>query len=259
MLPLTLSSFDLTSFIETLDGLRGLALDPASWIAVITLIAMEIVLGIDNLVFVALLSGRLPPPQSGRARRIGIALSLVMRILLLSMAAFIVHLVDPVLTLAGKTFSWRDLILLAGGLFLVYKATKEIRDTVDPEDAPAELMRKQSFGMVVLQIILLDIVFSIDSIITAVGMTEHVPIMIIAVIIAVLAMLLAADPLANFIHRNPSIVILALGFLLLIGTTLIADGFGFHFPRGYVYAAMGFAALIEGLNMIARRRRKPQA
>jgi len=242
---------------QTAQDLENLVLDPSSWIAALTLIAMEIVLGIDNLVFIALLSGRLPSPDGQRARRIGIGLSLILRILLLSMAAYIVHLVDPVVTLFGHIFSWRDLILLAGGFFLLYKATSEIAERAEPEEAAEETpFRKPRFGMVILQILLLDIVFSIDSIITAVGMTQHVPIMIVAVIVAVLVMLLAADPLAGFIHRNPSIVILALGFLLLIGTTLIADGFGFHFPRGYVYAAMGFAALVEALNMLVRNRRK---
>jgi predicted tellurium resistance membrane protein TerC len=239
------------------DYLQTLALDPGAWLALVTLVAMEIVLGIDNLVFVAILSERLPQPQSSRARRIGIGLSLVFRLLLVAGAGFIVKLTAPVFSLFAHEFSWRDMILIGGGLFLLWKATTEIHHNVDPDEEPVNAKGKRvGFAVVVGQIVLLDIVFSVDSIITAVGMTDHVPIMIVSVVVAVLAMLVAADPLANFIQKNPTIVMLALSFLVLIGTTLVADGLGFHFPKGYVYTAMAFSAAVEGLNTMARNRRR---
>jgi predicted tellurium resistance membrane protein TerC len=222
---------------------------------------MEIVLGIDNLIFISVLSNKLPEDQRARARRIGIASALVLRLALLGTIAVIVRLTDPIFELLGNTFSWRDLILIAGGLFLVWKATREIHHIVDPDPGPDIVnpaVAATSVVAVIGQILILDAVFSVDSIITAVGMTEHIPIMVVAVVISVIAMLIAADPLANFIHANPTIVMLALGFLLLIGTTLIADGFGAHLPKGYIYAAMAFAVLIEGLNMLSRRARQSQ-
>jgi predicted tellurium resistance membrane protein TerC len=238
------------------DYLLTLALDPGAWLALVTLVGMEIVLGIDNIVFVAILSEQLPYPQSSRARRIGISLSLLFRLMLVASAGFVVKLTAPIFSLFAHEFSWRDIILISGGLFLLWKATVEIHHNVDPNAEPASVKsRFVSFAAIVSQIILIDIVFSIDSIITAVGMTDHVPIMILSVIIAVLAMLIAADPLANFIQSNPTIVMLALSFLVMIGTTLIADGLGFHFPKGYVYTAMAFSAGVEGLNIIARNRR----
>jgi len=243
-----------------MDDLIALALDPAAWIALATLIAMEIVLGVDNLVFIAILSNKLPEHQRSKARRIGIFLSLILRVALLALVGTVVRLTAPLFFVLGQPFSWRDLIMIAGGLFLLWKATNEIHHNVDPDDEEANQgkARQSSFAVAVGQILVLDLVFSIDSIITAVGMTDHIPIMIIAVLAAVLAMLLAADPLANFIHHNPTIVMLALGFLLLIGASLIAEGFGFHFPKGYIYAAMAFSALVEGLNMLARgKRRRP--
>lgn len=240
-----------------MDNLLALAADPSAWLALVALIAMEIVLGIDNLVFVAILSSRLPGAQAAKARRIGIGLSLIFRILLVAGAAYIVHLTTPLFTILGEDFSWRDLVLIAGGLFLVFKATTEIHHNVEPNEDTDEIPRTaKAFAAIVGQIVLLDLVFSIDSIITAVGMTDHVAIMIIAVIAAVAVMLIAAGPLANFIRRNPTIVMLALGFLLLIGTALIADGFGFHLPKGYIYTAMAFSGAVEGLNMLARKRRK---
>ncbi|MGB3502987.1 MAG: TerC family protein [Mesorhizobium sp.] len=232
--------------------------DPTAWMALLTLIALEVVLGIDNLIFISILSNKLPAHQRQRARRLGIGAALVMRLVLLATIAFIVGLTAPVFTLFGHAFSWRDLILIAGGLFLVWKATKEIHHTVDPSDHKETIVSDTisvSMAGAIFQILLLDLVFSVDSIITAVGMTEHIAIMYIAVIITVAVMLLAADPLANFIERNPTIVMLALGFLLMIGTTLIAEGMGFHVPKGYIYVAMGFSALVEGLNMLARRRK----
>ncbi len=239
-----------------MDNLLALAADPSAWLALVALIAMEIVLGIDNLVFVAILSSRLPGAQAAKARRIGIGLSLIFRVLLVAGAAYVVHLTTPLFTILGEDFSWRDLILIAGGLFLVFKATTEIHHNVEPDEDTDEIPRTaKAFAAIVGQIVLLDLVFSIDSIITAVGMTDHVAIMIIAVIAAVAVMLIAAGPLANFIRRNPTIVMLALGFLLLIGTALIADGFGFHLPKGYIYTAMAFSGAVEGLNMLARKRR----
>jgi predicted tellurium resistance membrane protein TerC len=242
-----------------MDYLLTLAADPAAWVALATLIAMEVVLGIDNLIFISILTNRLPEDQRSRGRRIGIGLALILRLGLLSTVAIIVQLTEPVFSAFGHGFSWRDLILIAGGLFLVWKATKEIHHSVDPDPGPDMFDSKAgsiSFTAAIGQILILDLVFSIDSIITAVGMTEHIPIMVIAVLTAVLVMLLAADPLANFINKNPTIVMLALGFLLMIGMTLIAEGFGAHVPKGYIYAAMAFSALIEGLNMLARRARK---
>jgi predicted tellurium resistance membrane protein TerC len=242
-----------------MEYLLGLLLDPAAWAALAALTAMEVVLGIDNLIFISVLSNKLPPEQRAKARRIGIAGALLMRLALLGTVALIVRLTEPVVTLFEQAFSWRDIILIVGGLFLVWKATKEIHHKVDPDPEPDLLVpaaAAASLALMVAQILLLDVVFSIDSIITAVGMTKHIPIMMVAVIIAVGAMLLAADPLANFINDNPTVVMLALGFLLLIGTTLIADGFGAHLPKGYIYAAMAFSVLVEALNMMARRARR---
>jgi predicted tellurium resistance membrane protein TerC len=244
----------------TLDNLQALAVQPANWLALGTLIVMEVVLGIDNLVFIAIVSEKLPEHQRSRARRIGILLSLVLRIALLFTISSIIRMTTPLLTINDFAFSARDLILMAGGLFLVWKATTEIHHAVDPdEQAAGKTRRAGSFPAAILQILVLDLVFSVDSIITAVGMTDHLPIMIVSVLAAVLAMLLAADPLAHFIHRNPTIVMLALGFLLLIGATLIAEGFGYHFPKGYIYTAMAFSGLVEGLNMLARKSRTPRA
>jgi predicted tellurium resistance membrane protein TerC len=245
--------------------LAALIADPTAWAALVTLIAMEIVLGIDNLIFISILTNKLPAEQRTRGRRIGISLALILRIGLLSTVAFIVKLTAPLFTMFDHGFSWRDLILIAGGLFLVWKSTMEIHHSVDVshgDDTSQTGVGKAvaiGFGAAIVQILMLDIVFSIDSIITAVGMSDDIPVMIIAVIVAVLVMLLAADPLANFINRNPTIVMLALGFLLMIGMTLIADGFGVHVPKGYIYAAMAFSALVEGLNMLARRAKERAA
>lgn len=253
------------------EGLGAIFSDPAAWAALITLVVMEVVLGIDNLIFISILSNKLPPEHRQRTRRIGIGLALIMRLGLLATIGWIVGLTAPVfdLGLSGAgfetAFSWRDLILIAGGLFLVWKATKEIHHSVDttPSHDLLEKDKKDvvinNVGAAIFQIILLDLVFSIDSILTAVGMTDHVPIMMIAVVIAVLCMLLAADPLANFIDKNPTVVMLALGFLLMIGAVLIADGFGVHVPKGYIYAAMAFSALVEALNMLSRNAQSKKA
>lgn len=241
-----------------MDYLLGLMADPTAWIALATLILMEVVLGIDNLIFISILTNKLPEHQQSRARKIGIGAALFLRLALLGTVAIIVKLTDPIFEVFENAFSWRDLILIAGGLFLVWKATKEIHHSVDPDPGPDSLnptVPVTSVATVIGQILILDVVFSIDSIITAVGMTNHLPIMVTAVVVAVIVMLVAANPLANFIKANPTIVMLALGFLLLIGTTLIAEGFGVHFPKGYIYTAMAFSVLIEGLNMLSRRAR----
>jgi predicted tellurium resistance membrane protein TerC len=251
--------------------------DPAAWLALLTLIALEIVLGVDNLIFIAILSNKLPVHQQAKARRIGLSLALVMRIGLLMLIGWIVTLQTPLFDLGLQgapneygeasfetAFSGRDLILLAGGLFLLWKATNEIHHTMEPEDNSGDLLDKTpgiataavaSFGTVLVQIIAIDVVFSIDSILTAVGMTDDIPIMVAAVVITVGVMMLAADPLARFIEKNPTLVMLALAFLVMIGLVLIADSLGFHVPKGYIYAAMGFSLAVELLNIIQRNRR----
>jgi predicted tellurium resistance membrane protein TerC len=242
-----------------MDQILALTSDPAAWAALVTLIVMEIVLGIDNLIFISILTNKLPETNRASARRVGLSLALVMRLVLLGTLAVIVHLTEPVFEIFGKGLSWRDLILIAGGLFLVWKATREIHESVDPpEHEIGVAVVKITFMAAIAQILVLDLVFSIDSIVTAVGMTDHLPIMVVAVVIAVGVMALASGPLAGFIHANPTIVMLALGFLLMIGMTLIADGFGFHVPKGYIYAAMAFSALVEALNMLSRRAKARQ-
>jgi predicted tellurium resistance membrane protein TerC len=232
--------------------IAALVADPTAWVALVTLVVMEVVLGIDNLIFISILTNKLPPEHREKARKIGIGLALVMRL------AWIVQLTNPVFEAFGHPFSWKDMILIAGGLFLVYKATKEIHHSVDVVDNKEDMVGagkevvQMSFSAAIVQILILDLVFSIDSIITAVGMTPHLPIMIVAVVAAVTVMLLAATPLANFIERNPTIVMLALAFLLMIGGTLIVEGFGVHVPKGYIYAAMAFSAGVEALNMFAK-------
>ena len=254
------------------EGLITLFADPAVWIALLTLVVMEVVLGIDNLIFISILSNKLPDEQRQKARRLGIGLALGLRLGLLSVIAWLVGLTATVFDLGIQgapgahgepgfetQFSWRDLILIAGGLFLVWKATKEIHHNVDPhpnDDVFDTRSKAISFGSAIVQILLLDMVFSVDSILTAVGMTEHLPVMVIAVVVAVAVMLFAADPLANFINRNPTVVMLALGFLLMIGAVLIADGFGVHVPKGYVYTAMAFSAGVEILNIWSRKARE---
>jgi predicted tellurium resistance membrane protein TerC len=236
--------------------------DPTALVALATLVVMEVVLGIDNLIFISILTNKLPEHQRSKARRIGIGLALILRLGLLGTIAIIVTLTEPVFSLFGHAFSWRDLILIGGGLFLVWKATKEIHHSVDPtptDDVFDTTKATMTFGSAITQILLLDLVFSLDSIITAVGMTDIVMIMVIAVVIAVTVMLLAANPLAQFIQNNPTVVMLALGFLMMIGMTLIAEGFGAHVPKGYIYAAMAFSALVEGLNMLSRRATRRKA
>jgi predicted tellurium resistance membrane protein TerC len=248
-----------------------IASDPAVWAALISLVVMEVVLGIDNLIFISILTNKLPEEQRARARNIGIGLALILRLALLATITWIVGLTAPVIDLGivgpvgqygepefETSFSWRDLILIAGGLFLVWKATTEIHHAMSPEEnhpAPTASALTANFGAAIFQILLLDLVFSIDSILTAVGMTDHLEVMVIAVVSAVLVMLFAAGPLSRFINANPTVVMLALGFLLMIGMVLIADGFGIHVPKGYIYAAMAFSAFVEALNLLARRRK----
>ena len=232
--------------------------DPNVWASLVTLTALEIVLGIDNLVFIAILVGRLPENRRDLARRLGLALAVLTRLALLASIAWIIGLTAPVFELFDHGFSWRDIILIAGGLFLLYKGTREIHERLEGEEAehagPARVAA--SFGGVIAQIMVLDIVFSLDSVITAVGMANELWVMATAVIVAVLIMLAASGPLAEFVDRHPTIKMLALSFLLLIGTTLVADGIGFHVPKGYIYAAIGFSVMVEALNQIAARRRR---
>ncbi|MFY1667974.1 TerC family protein [Pseudomonas sp. Pseu.R1] len=239
-----------------MEYLLELAVSPTAWIALATLVVMEIVLGIDNLIFISILTNKLPVHQRTKARRIGISMALILRLGLLTTVAWIVQLTEPVIEVFGQMFSWKDMILIAGGLFLVWKATTEIHHSMDTKSEEEKAVSNTvALGMAAAigQILMLDLVFSIDSIVTAVGMTEHLPIMVIAVISAVIVMLVASEPLAKFINDNPTVVMLALGFLIMIGMTLIAEGFGAHVPKGYVYTAMAFSALIEVLNMMARR------
>ena len=241
-----------------MDTLLALASQPEAWAALATLIVMEIVLGIDNLIFLSIITNKLPENRRAQARYIGLSLALFMRLGLLFTITIIIGLTQPVFSIMGKGFSWRDMILIGGGLFLVYKATKEIHESVDPHesDEPGAGRAVTSFASAIVQIIIIDLVFSLDSIITAVGMTEHLPIMVISVIFAIAVMLAAAGPLASFIKKNPSIVMLALSFLLMVGMVLIADGFGVHVPKGYIYAAMAFSIAVEVLNMLVRSRRR---
>ncbi|MEQ8444006.1 MAG: TerC family protein [Alphaproteobacteria bacterium] len=247
-----------------MDGIMMLMASPEAWAALGTLIVLELVLGIDNLIFISILTNKLPEAKRDRARKIGIGGALILRLGLLSLLFVLVGLTEPVFSAFDHDFSWRDIILIAGGLFLVWKATSEIHHHVDPDEdghegGGATDKAATAAGVVILQILLLDLVFSIDSILTAVGMTPHLPIMVIAIMVSVLLMLVASGPLARFIGNNPTVVMLALGFLLMIGMVLIADGFGVHVPKGYIYAAMGFSALVEGLNMLARRARRVRA
>ena len=229
--------------------------DPAIVASFVTLTVMEIVLGIDNIIFISVIVGRLPPEQAKHARQLGLALALIFRIALLSLLFWLIHLNQPLFEIAGHAFSLRDLVLLPGGFFLLVKATHEIHKDVESagEDSGANSGNAAAFRMVVSQIILIDIVFSVDSIITAIGMAEHVGVMIAAVIVAVAIMYAASGTISGFISRHPTTRMLALAFLLMIGFALVADGIGFHIPRGYLYTAMAFSAGVEVLNVVARR------
>ena len=230
---------------------------PETWIALLTLTALEIVLGIDNIIFISILSTKLPQPQQRPARRVGLALAMLMRIALLLSITWVMRLSSPLFSVLDHPVSGRDLILIVGGLFLLAKATFEIHDKLEGEPGHASTRVAASFAAVIVQIILLDIVFSLDSVITAVGMANSIAVMIAAVVIAVGVMLFAADPISRFVEVHPTVKMLALAFLLLIGMALVAEGVGQHIPKGYVYFAMGFSVFVEMLNLRVRKKRVP--
>ena len=231
--------------------------DPQAWIAFATLLLLEVVLGIDNIIFISILAEKLPKQQQARARYIGLGLAMGTRVLLLLSLSWLIGLTAPLFSIADYAFSGRDLILLLGGLFLLGKATFEIHENLEGEPGHASAKVRATFTSVIIQILLLDIVFSLDSVITAVGMVEEVGIMVAAVVIAILFMMLFAGPVAGFVGRHPTIKMLALSFLLLIGLTLIVEGFGIHIPKGYIYFAMGFSIFVEMLNLRLRKKSKP--
>lgn len=232
-------------------------LDPTAWAGLLTLVALEIVLGIDNLVFIAILADKLPPHQRDKARIIGLSLALIMRLVLLSSISWLVTLTDPLFALSGHDISGRDLIFLVGGFFLLFKATKELHERLEGDSERHSGPRVYAgFNAVIVQIVVLDAVFSLDSVITAVGMTEHLPIMMTAVTIAILTMMAASKPLTRFVIERPTVIVLCLGFLMMIGFSLIAEGLGFHIPKGYLYAAIGFSILVESFNQTIRSKRK---
>ena len=233
--------------------------DPTVWVGLLTLVALEIVLGVDNLIFIAILADKLPPEQRDRARIIGLSLALVMRLGLLASISWVMSLTAPVFGFWRFEFSWRDLILIVGGVFLLIKATTEIHERLEGGHKPGKGAAHAAFWTIIAQIVVLDLVFSLDSVITAVGMVDELYVMMAAVIIAVAAMLFASKPLTRFITARPSLIILCLGFLLMIGLVLVVDGFGVHIPKGYVYAAIGFSVLIEILNQLAARGRRTAA
>ncbi|HYG61202.1 MAG TPA: TerC family protein [Thermoanaerobaculia bacterium] len=227
--------------------------NPESWIALATLTALEIVLGIDNVIFISILAGKLPQEQQAKARRVGLMLAMGIRLLLLASLAWMARLTSPLFTVWNQEISGRDLILLLGGLFLLGKATHEIHDKLEGEEGHASAKVVASFTAVIVQILLLDIVFSLDSVITAIGMANELAVMMIAVVIAVLVMLLSAGKISDFVGRHPTVKMLALSFLLLIGMSLIAEGFDQHIPKGYIYFAMGFSVFVEMLNLRAKK------
>ena len=230
--------------------------DPQAWIALATLTTLEIVLGIDNIIFLSILVNRLPEENRPKARQIGLGLAMILRIVLLLGITWVMRLEAALFTIFEEAISGRDLILIAGGLFLLAKSTREIHHKLEEDPANAHVGRASSFGAVLVQIALLDLVFSLDSVITAVGMADHVPVMVIAVVIAVGVMMLFAGPVSRFVDRHPTVQMLALAFLLLVGVMLVADGLDLHIPRGYIYFAMGFSVFVELLNLRAKARRQ---
>lgn len=230
--------------------------NPDLWAALLTLTALEIVLGIDNVIFLSIVSSKLPVHQQQKARRIGLILALVMRVALLSSVSWIAGLTAPIFTMGDFALSWRDVVLGFGGLFLLYKGTHEIHNSMEGEEEEGGSRATTTFAAAIMQIVILDVVFSLDSVITAVGMTDNLPVMISAIVIAILVMMFAAEPVSSFVNRHPTVKMLALGFLLLVGMALMADAAHFHIPRGYLYFAIGFSILIESLNLIAAARRK---
>ena len=231
--------------------------DPQVWVAFFTLLALELVLGVDNVVFISILAGKLPPEQRRKARQLGLGLALVTRILLLFSLSWIIRLTDPLFELLGHPFSGRDLILLGGGLFLMGKAVHEMHVRLEGDEGHSSAKVPPSFSGVIVQILLLDVVFSLDSVITAVGMVEQIEVMVAAVVIAVVVMLVSAGAISDFVERHPTVKMLALSFLLLIGVTLIADGLGHHIPKGYIYFAMGFSVFVELVNLRVRTKSQP--
>ncbi len=231
--------------------------DPQIWIALLTLTALEVVLGIDNLVFISILAGKLPPDQQPRARRLGLAAAMISRILLLLTLAWIIRLTAPLFQVLGQEISGRDLILMIGGLFLIAKATHEIHDKLEADEGHAGRKVRAGFGAVIFQIMMLDIVFSLDSVITAVGMVRQVGVMIAAVLIAVAIMMVSVEAISRFVERHPTVKMLALSFLLLVGLSLVAEGLDHHIPKGYLYFAMGFSVFVETLNLRVKRVERP--
>ena len=232
--------------------------DPQIWASFLTLAVLEIILGIDNIIFIAIATEKLPEAQRASARRTGLILALLLRLVFLAMISWIIGLTAPAFSLLGREVSWRDLILLGGGLFLLYKATVEIHAAIE-EKEEGHAIKAASFAAIIGQIIILDLVFSLDSVITAVGMTNNLPVMYAAVIVAVGTMLWASGPISGFVHRHPTVKMLALAFLLLVGVALIADGLQFHIPRGYLYFAIAFSLGVEALNLLAKRRSAKKA
>jgi len=229
---------------------------PDAWAALVTLTALEIVLGIDNVIFISVLVSRIPEAQAKKARQIGLGLALVFRIILLTLLVWLIGLTQPVLTIFGTPLSWRDIILIAGGLFLIAKATHEIHNEVEASEADdEEAGAANAFFWVIIQIIVIDMVFSLDSIITAIGMSQDLPIMIAAVVIACVVMYVSSGPVATFVAEHPTTKMLALAFLVLIGVALVADGLSFHIPRAYIYTAIVFSALVEAFNVMAKKNR----
>lgn len=228
---------------------------PQAWISLATLTLLEIVLGIDNIIFISILTDRLPPDQRKRARFIGLAVAMISRILLLMSLSAMMRLTTPLFSAFGLEISGRDLILITGGLFLLYKATREIHEMVEGDSDHERTSTVSKFGQVIFQIMVLDIVFSLDSVITAVGMADHMAVMVTAVVLAVIVMMWAASPVADFVENHPTVKMLALSFLILVGVVLLADGFGMHVPKGYIYFAIAFSMLVEMLNLRAARRR----
>jgi len=232
---------------------------PEGWIALITLTVLEIVLGVDNIIFIAILAGKLPAHQQDKARRLGLLLAMVMRIALLFSIAWVTRLTQPLFEILGRGVSGRDLVLILGGLFLLGKSTHEIHENLEGEGDHAGAKAAASLAAVLVQIMLLDIVFSLDSVITAIGMAEHLSVMVAAVVIAVGVMMIAADPVGTFVEQHPTVKMLALSFLLLIGLSLILDGVGQHVPKGYIYFAMGFSVFVEMINLRVRKKAQPVA
>jgi predicted tellurium resistance membrane protein TerC len=231
--------------------------DPQAWIALATLLALEIVLGVDNVIFISILANKLPQEQRAKARTLGLGLALITRVLLLLSLAWIIKLTDPLFTVFGHGISGRDLVLIAGGLFLIGKSTHEMHEKLEGDEGRSSSKVQASFASVIVQILIIDVVFSLDSVITAVGMVKQVEIMIAAVILAMIVMMFTAGTVSNFVEKHPTVKMLALAFLLLIGTTLVAEGFGQHISKGYIYTAMAFSLFVESMNLKMRSKQNP--